>query len=68
MMPTRVCEGCGEEFIGRHSSFCDECSVVPIRKVANTPVILKQVNERNKESKLRERGKKRRKPVQYDSL
>lgn len=61
MKLTQVCEGCGEEFITHHSMFCDECAVVRITKLKAPATIMKQVNERNRESKLRDKSKRRRK-------
>lgn len=60
MILTQVCEGCGEPFITRHGLFCEDCAVVRI-PITKMPVILKQSNERNRESKLREKRKRQRK-------
>jgi hypothetical protein len=62
MKLTQVCEGCGEEFITHHDTFCSDCSVVRIEKIKALTIILKQPNERNRESKLRDRRKRQRKP------
>lgn len=62
MKLTQVCEGCGEEFITYHGVFCDDCSVVRIDKIKTPVTILKQGNERNRESKLRDKRKRQRKP------
>lgn len=63
MKITQICVGCGEEFITRHSTFCDDCSVVRIDKIKAPAMIMKQGNERNRESKLRDKGKRRRRPT-----
>jgi len=60
MRLTQVCEGCGEEFITHHSLFCPDCAVVRIEQIKKLPQILKQTNERNRESKLRNKRKRRR--------
>lgn len=63
MKLTQICVGCGEEFITQHSVFCDDCSVVRIAKIKAPATIIRQGNERNRESKLRDKGKRRRKPT-----
>jgi len=60
MRLTQICDGCGEEFIGRHGTFCSMCSVVRIDNIKAQATVLKHPNERNRESKLRERRKRTR--------
>lgn len=72
MKLVHVCEGCGEEFISHRAGFCEDCTLIctdsTISRIAvkKSPVLLRQVNERNRESKEREKRKRRRR-IEYNA-
>lgn len=74
MKLTQTCSGCDQVFLAHgRSLFCDDCmdcgaDVLSRVKIKGAASITKQVNERNRESKLREKNKRHRRQPTRDIL
>jgi len=59
MRISKICESCGEQFLSHHGEFCDDCAAPNLKARRIGGAVRKLANERNLESKKRERGKHR---------